>query len=81
MQCYKQTYKVLKSNKHVWRALLLQGEKAASNVIKPSLILENGLSWSLSLVMHCVLWVFHMNQVSGKDTDEYSHNKIFKEKW
>lgn len=44
IQRYKQTYKVLKSSKHVSRALSLQGEEAVSNVIKPPLILENGSS-------------------------------------
>lgn len=34
IQRYKQTYKVLKSNKHVPRVLSLQGEEAVSNVIK-----------------------------------------------
>lgn len=35
IQRFKQTYKVLKSNKHVFRALSLQGEEAVSNVIMP----------------------------------------------
>lgn len=54
VQGYKQTYKVLKSNKRVCSVLSLQGEEAVSNVIKLALIFENGSSCSLSLVMGCV---------------------------
>lgn len=70
VQGYKQTYKVLKSNKRVCSVLSLQGEEAVSNVIKLALIFENGSSCSLSLVMGCVfelgIWIRFLARMQAK---------------
>ena len=71
VQGYKQSYKVLKSNKDVCSVLSLQGEEAVSNVIKLALFLQKDTSGSLSLVMGCVfelgIWIKFLAKMQAKE--------------
>lgn len=84
-QCYKQTYKVLKSKERVCSALSLQGEEAVSNAIKVALILEDGsLCWwavYLSLASEFSFWQGHWQKQSQENISTKKKHKLIKTGW